>query len=128
MNACSRVHHNPLLLYFLFQVSPGDTGWDVFSLDYHVDGPIATVTSTIFSDCLKRCIELYFKNVIVFIVVIIVVIAVMENKQSALQQEQLITHMFIFLLPTETDGYIGLCVCHCVFMCVPCARCSLASV
>lgn len=26
------------------QVSPGDTGWDVFSLDYHVDGPIATVT------------------------------------------------------------------------------------
>lgn len=25
------------------QVSPGDTGWDVFSLDYHVDGPIATV-------------------------------------------------------------------------------------
>lgn len=28
------------------QVSPGDTGWDVFSLDYHVDGPIATVTHT----------------------------------------------------------------------------------
>lgn len=28
------------------QVSPGDTGWDVFSLDYHVDGPIATVTQT----------------------------------------------------------------------------------
>lgn len=26
------------------QVSPGDTGWDVFSLDYHVDGPLATVT------------------------------------------------------------------------------------
>ncbi len=25
------------------QVSPGDTGWDVFSLDYHVEGPIATV-------------------------------------------------------------------------------------
>ncbi|XP_034534093.1 gamma-tubulin complex component 3 [Notolabrus celidotus] len=27
----------------LLEVSPGDTGWDVFSLDYHVDGPIATV-------------------------------------------------------------------------------------
>ena len=26
------------------QVSPGDTGWDVFSLDYHVDGPIRTVS------------------------------------------------------------------------------------
>ncbi|XP_077872477.1 gamma-tubulin complex component 3 isoform X2 [Ictidomys tridecemlineatus] len=26
----------------LLEVSPGDTGWDVFSLDYHVDGPIAT--------------------------------------------------------------------------------------
>ena len=28
-----------------FQVSPGDTGWDVFSLDYHVDGPISTVSA-----------------------------------------------------------------------------------
>ncbi|XP_012712673.2 gamma-tubulin complex component 3 isoform X2 [Fundulus heteroclitus] len=27
----------------LLEVSAGDTGWDVFSLDYHVDGPIATV-------------------------------------------------------------------------------------
>ncbi|KAM6958543.1 gamma-tubulin complex component 3 [Tautogolabrus adspersus] len=27
----------------LLEVSPGDTGWDVFSLDYHVEGPIATV-------------------------------------------------------------------------------------
>lgn len=26
-------------------MSPGDTGWDVFSLDYHVDGPISTVTT-----------------------------------------------------------------------------------
>ena len=25
------------------QLSPGDSGWDVFSLDYHVDGPISTV-------------------------------------------------------------------------------------
>ena len=28
---------------FYSQVSPGDMGWDVFSLDYHVDGPISTV-------------------------------------------------------------------------------------
>jgi gamma-tubulin complex component 3 len=27
----------------LLELSPGDTGWDVFSLDYHVDGPISTV-------------------------------------------------------------------------------------
>lgn len=27
----------------LLEVSAGDTGWDVFSLDYHVDGPIGTV-------------------------------------------------------------------------------------
>lgn len=27
----------------LLEVSPGDTGWDVFSLDYHVNGPIRTV-------------------------------------------------------------------------------------
>lgn len=33
-------------------MSPGDTGWDVFSLDYHVDGPIATVMSyTAGSEC-----------------------------------------------------------------------------
>ena len=25
-------------------VSPGDQGWDVFSLHYHVDGPISTVS------------------------------------------------------------------------------------
>uniref|UniRef100_T1JNK7 Uncharacterized protein n=1 Tax=Strigamia maritima TaxID=126957 RepID=T1JNK7_STRMM len=29
----------------LLEVSPGDFGWDVFSLDYHVDGPIGTVFS-----------------------------------------------------------------------------------
>ena len=28
----------------MFEVSPGDTGWDVFTLDYHVDGPILTVS------------------------------------------------------------------------------------
>jgi gamma-tubulin complex component 3 len=27
----------------LLDISPGDSGWDVFSLDYHVDGPISTV-------------------------------------------------------------------------------------
>lgn len=27
----------------LLEVSPGDKGWDVFSLEYHVDGPIRTV-------------------------------------------------------------------------------------
>ncbi|XP_065841235.1 gamma-tubulin complex component 3 homolog [Oscarella lobularis] len=27
----------------LLELSAGDTGWDVFSLDYHVDGPIQTV-------------------------------------------------------------------------------------
>ncbi|KAF0304775.1 Gamma-tubulin complex component 3 [Amphibalanus amphitrite] len=27
----------------LLSVSPGDTGWDVFSLDYHTDGPIRTI-------------------------------------------------------------------------------------
>lgn len=27
----------------LLEISPGDLGWDVFSLDYHVDGPIGTV-------------------------------------------------------------------------------------
>ena len=25
-------------------LSPGDVGWDVFSLHYHVDGPISTVS------------------------------------------------------------------------------------
>ena len=25
-------------------LSPGDQGWDVFSLHYHVDGPISTVS------------------------------------------------------------------------------------
>ncbi|XP_065887804.1 gamma-tubulin complex component 3 homolog isoform X2 [Dysidea avara] len=27
----------------ILELSPGDSGWDVFSLDYHVDGPISTV-------------------------------------------------------------------------------------
>lgn len=32
----------------LLEQSPGDTGWDVFSLDYHVDGPIGTVSLIFF--------------------------------------------------------------------------------
>ncbi|RKO91941.1 gamma-tubulin complex component protein, partial [Blyttiomyces helicus] len=27
----------------LMEASPGDTGWDVFALDYHVDAPISTI-------------------------------------------------------------------------------------
>jgi hypothetical protein len=26
-----------------WQAAPGDCGWDVFSLDYHIDGPLRTV-------------------------------------------------------------------------------------
>lgn len=37
------------------QVSPGDTGWDVFSLDYHVDGPIATVTHSVLGLVYFQC-------------------------------------------------------------------------
>lgn len=29
----------------LLDLSPGDQGWDVFSLHYHVDGPIGTVSA-----------------------------------------------------------------------------------
>ena len=28
----------------MLDLSPGDHGWDVFSLHYHVDGPISTVS------------------------------------------------------------------------------------
>ena len=30
----------------LLEQTPGDTGWDIFSMDYHVDGPIGTVFSS----------------------------------------------------------------------------------
>lgn len=40
----------------LLEQSPGDTGWDVFSLDYHVDGPIGTVSSTCIC-YLQTCIQ-----------------------------------------------------------------------
>ena len=32
----------------LLEQSPGDIGWDVFTLDYHVDGPIGTVSLHVF--------------------------------------------------------------------------------
>uniref|UniRef100_A0A2I3T4A8 Tubulin gamma complex component 3 n=1 Tax=Pan troglodytes TaxID=9598 RepID=A0A2I3T4A8_PANTR len=38
------------------RVSPGDTGWDVFSLDYHVDGPIATVFTR---ECMSHYLRVF---------------------------------------------------------------------
>ena len=38
----------------LLEVSPGDIGWDVFSLDYRVDGPIKTVSRTEFFRSLSK--------------------------------------------------------------------------
>ncbi|ELU14115.1 hypothetical protein CAPTEDRAFT_224608 [Capitella teleta] len=38
----------------LLEVSPEDTGWDVFSLDYHVDGPIRTVFT-------PECMNIYLR-------------------------------------------------------------------
>ncbi|XP_076356423.1 gamma-tubulin complex component 3 homolog isoform X1 [Tachypleus tridentatus] len=38
----------------LLEASVGDTGWDVFSLDYHVDGPIGTVFT-------PHCINAYLR-------------------------------------------------------------------
>lgn len=40
----------------LLEVSPGDTGWDVFSLDYHVEGPIATVFTR---DCMSHYLRVF---------------------------------------------------------------------
>ncbi|XP_059233497.1 gamma-tubulin complex component 3 isoform X1 [Mustela nigripes] len=40
----------------LLEVSPGDTGWDVFSLDYHVDGPIATVFTR---ECMSHYLRVF---------------------------------------------------------------------
>ncbi|KAF9133299.1 Gamma-tubulin complex component 3 [Mortierella sp. 14UC] len=31
----------------LLEISPGDSGWDVFSLDYHVDSPVNTILTPI---------------------------------------------------------------------------------
>ncbi|KAF2358867.1 Gamma-tubulin complex component protein [Trinorchestia longiramus] len=40
----------------LLQVAQGDTGWDVFSLDYHVDGPIGTVLT---AECMQQYLMLF---------------------------------------------------------------------
>eukprot|EP00795_Rhopilema_esculentum_P016861 gene16861-8336_t len=40
----------------LFEISPGDCGWDVFSLDYHVDGPISTVFTP---DCMLFYLRIF---------------------------------------------------------------------
>nr|XP_045616749.1 gamma-tubulin complex component 3 homolog [Procambarus clarkii] len=40
----------------LLEISPGDLGWDVFSLDYHVDGPIGTVFT---GDCMRQYLMLF---------------------------------------------------------------------
>ncbi|MCL4125079.1 UNVERIFIED_CONTAM: hypothetical protein GTU68_066359 [Idotea baltica] len=40
----------------LLECSPGETGWDVFSLDYHVDGPIGTVFT---ADCMRQYLMLF---------------------------------------------------------------------
>ncbi|CAN0563381.1 unnamed protein product [Rangifer tarandus platyrhynchus] len=40
----------------LLEISPGDTGWDVFSLDYHVDGPIATVFTR---ECMSHYLRVF---------------------------------------------------------------------
>ena len=34
----------------MLDLSPGDRGWDVFSLHYHVDGPIGTVSIILLHD------------------------------------------------------------------------------
>lgn len=31
----------------LLEMSPGDSGWDVFSLDYHVDSPVNTILTPV---------------------------------------------------------------------------------
>ncbi|XP_078259128.1 gamma-tubulin complex component 3 isoform X2 [Rhinoraja longicauda] len=40
----------------LLEISAGDTGWDVFSLDYHVDGPIATVFTR---ECMNNYLRVF---------------------------------------------------------------------
>lgn len=45
------------LLISVRKVSPGDTGWDVFSLDYHVDGPIRTVSASQNLKLLQEVVE-----------------------------------------------------------------------
>ncbi|CAL4086382.1 unnamed protein product, partial [Meganyctiphanes norvegica] len=40
----------------ILETSPGDKGWDVFSLDYHVDGPIGTVIT---AECMRQYLILF---------------------------------------------------------------------
>lgn len=40
----------------LLEISPGDLGWDVFSLDYHVDGPIGSVFT---AECMSQYLMLF---------------------------------------------------------------------
>ncbi|KAK4297042.1 hypothetical protein Pmani_030506 [Petrolisthes manimaculis] len=40
----------------LLEISPGDLGWDVFSLDYHVDGAIGTVFT---GECMRQYLMLF---------------------------------------------------------------------
>jgi hypothetical protein len=44
---CKRIFFRVRILICILsgflKISPGDSGWDVFTLDYHIDGPIATV-------------------------------------------------------------------------------------
>ncbi|CAL1283557.1 unnamed protein product [Larinioides sclopetarius] len=58
IRATNAQFHNPEVLQRLdvrlLEVCLGDTGWDVFSLDYHVDGPIATVFTS-------HCMSSYYK-------------------------------------------------------------------
>lgn len=58
IRATNAQFHNPEVLQRLdvrlLEVSVGDTGWDVFSLDYHVDGPIGTVFTA-------NCMNSYFR-------------------------------------------------------------------
>ncbi|KAJ3416035.1 Integrator complex subunit 11 [Chytridiales sp. JEL 0842] len=38
----------------LLEISPGDSGWDIFALDYHISGPLTTVlTSQVMHEYLK---------------------------------------------------------------------------
>ena len=39
--------------FSLLEINPGDFGWDVFSLDYHLDPPLNTVSIFLFSSSAK---------------------------------------------------------------------------
>lgn len=58
IRATNAQYHNPEVLQRLdvrlFEVALDETGWDVFSLDYHVDGPIGTIFTS-------QCMHAYFR-------------------------------------------------------------------